>query len=105
MHHVGEQDRHLFVLRCGVSCVTGAPHSLQNLEFAGSSVPHDPHNNPVAVSPPPPSPLGFTSVSFHSLDDVCHIALHLRREILRISNVVFFQTGPAGISRTLVCGT
>jgi hypothetical protein len=24
-----------------VACVTGAPHSLQNLEFGGSSVPHD----------------------------------------------------------------
>ena len=41
-----------------LACVTGAPHSLQNLEFGGSSVPHDPHNSPVAVSPPPPSPLG-----------------------------------------------
>jgi hypothetical protein len=29
--------------------VTGAPHSLQNLAFALSSVPHDPHNSPDAV--------------------------------------------------------
>src|ERR1700731_2237472 len=29
-----------------VACVTGAPHSLQNLEFGGSSVPHDPHGRP-----------------------------------------------------------
>ena len=33
-----------------LTCVTGAPHSLQNLEFGGSSVPHDPHNSPAAVS-------------------------------------------------------
>ena len=49
-----------------LTCVTGAPHSLQNLAFGGSSVPHDPQHSPVAVSPPPPSPLGFTSVSFHA---------------------------------------
>jgi len=45
-----------------LTCVTGAPHSLQNLEFSGSSVPHDPHDTPVAVRAPPPS---STSVSFH----------------------------------------
>src|SRR6478672_7650646 len=48
-----------------LTCMTGAPHSLQNLEFSGSSVPHDPQDSPVAVSPPPPSPLRSTSVSFH----------------------------------------
>ena len=31
--------------------MTAAPHSLQNLAFGRSSVPHDPHNSPVAVSP------------------------------------------------------
>ena len=35
--------------------LTGAPHSLQNLEFSGSSVPHDPPDRPVAVSAPRPS--------------------------------------------------
>ena len=35
-----------------LTCVSGAPHSLQNLEFGGSSVPHDPQSSPVAVSPP-----------------------------------------------------
>ena len=29
--------------------VTAAPHSLQNLAFSLSSVPHDPHNSPAAV--------------------------------------------------------
>jgi hypothetical protein len=29
--------------------VTAAPHSLQNFEFGGSSVPHDPHANAAAV--------------------------------------------------------
>jgi len=43
-----------------VACVSGAPHSLQNLEFGGSSVPHDPQDTPAAVSAPPPSPLGST---------------------------------------------
>jgi hypothetical protein len=27
------------------TCVTGAPQSLQNLEFSGSSMPHDPHDS------------------------------------------------------------
>ena len=49
-----------------LASVTAAPHSLQNFEFSGSSVPHDPHDSPVAVSPPrPSSSLGSTSVSFH----------------------------------------
>ena len=29
---------------------TGTPHSLQNLEFGGSSVPQDPHDSPVAIT-------------------------------------------------------
>ena len=29
--------------------VTAAPHSLQNLAFSLSSVPHDPHNRPAVV--------------------------------------------------------
>ena len=85
MHHVGEQHRHLLVLRRSrLACVSGAPHSLQNLEFGGSSVPHDPHNSPVAVSPPPPSPLGSTSVSFHRWSAMSVISpCHLRHEVLR----------------------
>src|SRR6201987_2207395 len=46
-----------------LTCVTGAPHSLQNLEFGGSSVPHDPHGSPAAVSAP--RLLSSPSVSFH----------------------------------------
>src|SRR5271163_4130790 len=46
-----------------LTCVTGAPHSLQNFEFGGSSVPHDPHGSPAAVSAP--RLLSSTSVSFH----------------------------------------
>ena len=30
--------------------VTGAPHSLQNLAFGGSSMPHDPQERTAAVS-------------------------------------------------------
>ena len=74
-----------------VACVSGAPHSLQNLEFGGSSVPHDPQSSPVAVSPPPPSPLGSTSVSFHRWSTMSVISpCHLRHEVLtglRMSSV------------------
>src|SRR6185295_17935568 len=62
-----------------LSCVTGAPHSLQNLELGGSSVPHDPHGSTVAVSPPPPSPLGSTSVSCHRWSTVSVISPCCRR--------------------------
>src|SRR4029077_2294617 len=42
--------------------LTDAPHLLQNRESGGSSVPHDPHNSPAAVTTPRPS---STSVSCH----------------------------------------
>src|SRR3984885_13059946 len=32
-----------------VGVATGAPHSLQNFEFGGSSLPHDPHTSAAAV--------------------------------------------------------
>ena len=32
-----------------VAVATAAPHSLQNFEFGGSSVPHDPHTTAAAV--------------------------------------------------------
>src|SRR5262249_4633928 len=35
-----------------LTCVTGAPHSLQNLEFGGRSTPHEPHDSPEAVMAP-----------------------------------------------------
>ena len=76
-----------------VACVSGVPHSLQNLEFGGSSVPHDPQSSPVAVSPPPPSPLGSTSVSFHCWSAMSVISpCHLRHEVLRPSYLVYFET-------------
>src|SRR5271166_2432916 len=62
-----------------VTCVSGVLHSLQNLEFGGSSVPHDPHNSPVAVSPPPPSRLGSTSASFHRWSTTGRPTTGLRR--------------------------
>src|SRR5277367_5338431 len=49
-----------------LACVTGVPHSLQNLAATLNLQPQEPQDNPVAVSPPPPSPLGSTSVSFHA---------------------------------------
>ena len=84
-----------------VTCVSGAPHSLQNLEFGGSSVPHDPHGSPVAVSPPPPSPLGSTSVSFHRWSTMSVISpCHLRHEVLRPSYVVYSATTDPTRDRT-----
>jgi len=48
-HHIGEQHRDLLVVGRCVAIATGAPHSLQNFEFGGSSVPHDPHTTAAAV--------------------------------------------------------
>jgi hypothetical protein len=62
VHHVGEQDGDLLVLRRSADCVTGAPHSLQNLEFSGSPMPHEPHTSPAAVSAPRAS---STPISCH----------------------------------------
>ena len=58
--------------------VIGVPHLLQNRESGGNSVPHDVHDSVVAVSPPPPSPPGSTSVSCHrwsamSVISPCHL--------------------------------
>src|SRR6185437_476076 len=70
--------------------VTGAPHSLQNLEFRGSTVPHDAHDSPGAVSPP--SPLVSTSVSFHCSSAMSGILLcHLGDEVSRPSSVGYFE--------------
>src|ERR1700730_8322354 len=76
-----------------LTSVTGAPHSLQNLEFGGSSVPHDPHGSPAAVSAP--RPLSSTSVSCHRWSTMSVISqCHLRHEVLRPSYVVSFETRP-----------
>src|SRR5258708_5224806 len=73
-----------------VVCVTGAPHWLQNLEFGGSSVPHDPHGSPAAVSAP--RLLSSTSVSCHRWSAMSVISpCHLRYEVLRPSYVVLFR--------------
>jgi hypothetical protein len=74
-----------------LTCMTGAPHSLQNLEFDGSSVPHDPHGSPAAVSAS--RLLSSTSVSFHRWSTMSVISpCHLRHEVLRPSYVVYFET-------------
>jgi hypothetical protein len=46
------------------------------LEFGGSSVPHDPHDSPAAVSAPRPS---STSVSCHRWSTMSVLASPLRR--------------------------
>src|ERR1700733_6158139 len=72
---------------------TAAPHSLQNLAVALDCAPQEPQNRPVAVSPPPPSELGSTSISFHCCWAVSVISSsHLRYEVLRPSYVVYFET-------------
>src|SRR6478672_11673057 len=59
----------------GAGRVSRVPHSAQNLAVGPDCAPQDPQNNPIAVSPPPPSWLGSTSVSFHPLlSNVRHIA-------------------------------
>src|ERR1700747_2153876 len=74
-----------------LTCVTGAPHSLQNLECGGSSVPHAPHCSPAAVSAL--RPLSSTSVSCHCCSTVSVKSLcHLRHEVLRLAYVVYFET-------------
>src|ERR1700694_5338714 len=73
-----------------LTCVTGAPHSLQNLEFSGRSVPHDPHDSPVALTAPRPS---STPTSFHRWSTMSVISLcHLRHQVLRPSYVVYSET-------------
>ena len=69
--------------------LTGAPHLLQNRESGGSSVPHDPHNSPGAVTAPRPSPVPSTSVSCHRWSAMSVISpWHLRYKVFRLSNVV-----------------
>jgi hypothetical protein len=55
---------------------------LQNRESGGSSVPHDPHNSPTAVTAPRPSPVPPTSVSCHRWSAMSVISpSHLRDEV------------------------
>src|SRR6185436_15124513 len=84
-----------------LTCVTGAPHSLQNLEFSGSLVPHDPHDSPDAVTAPRPSPVPPTSVSFHRWSAMSVISLrHFRHQVSRRSNVVYSATTDPTRDRT-----
>ena len=77
-----------------VAGARAVPHSLQNLAVGLDCAPHDPHNSPVAVSPPPPSPLGSMSVSFHRWSMMSVVSpCHLRHEVLRLSYVVYFEAG------------
>ena len=74
------------------------PHSLQNLAVGLNCAPQEPQTSPVAVSPPPPSPLGSTSVSFHRRFVMSVISpCHLRHELLRPSAAL------TRIFETLVC--
>ena len=72
--------------------LTGAPHLLQNRESEGSSLPHDPHNSPAAVTAPRPSPVPFTSVSWHRWSAMSVISpCHYRDKVSRLSYVVYFE--------------
>jgi hypothetical protein len=48
-HHIGEPHRDLLVLGRCCGNRNRPTHSLQNFEFGGSSVPHDPHTTVAAV--------------------------------------------------------
>jgi hypothetical protein len=75
MHHIGEQHRHLLVLGRSADLYDRCTALVTELgvrwQFGGSSVPHDPHGSPAAVSAPRPSSM---PVSFHRWSAiVCHI--------------------------------
>src|ERR1700687_364955 len=57
-------------------------------------MPHDPQNSPNAVSPPPPSPLRSTSVSFHCWSTMSVISPCLSATKFCLSYVVFIETDP-----------
>src|SRR6478736_8705862 len=66
-----------------VAGVSRVPHSPQNLAAVLDCAPQEPQNSPVALSPPPPSPLGSTSVSFHRWSTMSVISpCYLRHEVL-----------------------
>ena len=66
MHDIGEEHRDLLVLsRPGDLGDSQHRTPRRPWPLGGVRTPHESHANPVAVSPPPPSPLGSTSVSFH----------------------------------------
>src|SRR5271170_6362977 len=78
-----------------VAVLRGVPHSLQNFEFGGNSVPQDPQTSPAVVRPPPLPPSGSTPVSCHRWSVVSVKLLgHLRDEELRPSYL--FRDGGAG---------
>ena len=56
--------------------VIGAPHLLQNRESAGSSVPHEPHDSPAAVSAPRAS---STPISCHCWSTMSVLSPHHKR--------------------------
>ena len=62
-----------------VACVSRVPHSPQNLAVGLDCAPQEPQNNLVAVNPPPPSPLGSTSVSCHRWSTTGRPTTGLRR--------------------------
>src|SRR5271170_7611060 len=69
-----------------VACASRVPHSPQNFAVGLNCAPQEPQSNPVGVSPPPPSPLGSTSVSFHRWSTMSCPPYHrcdLRHEVLQ----------------------
>jgi hypothetical protein len=75
------------------ACMSGVPHSLQNLAVELDGAPQESQESPVSVSPPIPSPLGSTSISFHCWSPMSVISpCHLRDEVLRPSYVVTYET-------------
>jgi len=83
VHHVGDNTVTCLYSADRVACVSRVPHSLQNVAVGLDGAPQEPQENPVAVSPLPPSPLPSTSVSFHRWWTTYVISpCHLRHEVL-----------------------
>src|SRR5258705_8933803 len=86
-----------------VACVSGVPHSPQNFAVGLDCAPQEPQNSPIAVSPPPPSPLGSTSVSCHrwstmSVISPCHLRVEVSRPHMSLSRWPSALLGPHGRS-------
>src|SRR6185312_17251529 len=80
--------------------LTGAPHALQNLEFGGSSAPHDPHDSPVAVSAPR---LSSTPVSCHRWSTVSVISTGISDTRLRPAYLVYLETAFGSSRACSIC--
>jgi hypothetical protein len=77
-----------------LASISRAPHSAQNFAVGLDRASQEAQTRPAAVSPPQPSPLGSTSISFHYWSTKFVLSpSHVRHEVLRLSLLVHFETG------------